>query len=393
MKGLFLLALGLVAVTAVVGSVTAAAQGMIAPLFAAHRGGALLWPENSLLAFRNALALGADFLELDVHLTRDGEVVVIHDPTLDRTTTGTGPVRARTLAELRTVRLKDRDGTVLEESMPTLDQVVRLAVLGRRQMLLEIKTDERRQRYPGIEEKVFEVLDRQAFTPFTVVMAFEAATWRRLREVRPDARAWPRSTRRACCRPARWGAQLETLRQAGVSFVGLDQALVTAEVAKQARLAGLTLGVWTVNERDGHRPLHRAGRGGGHHRPAGSRQGAARPVSARRFVLALDQGTTGSTALVIDPEGGVRARGYAELPQHYPQPGWVEHDPAQIWATTVQAARPGGEPRPGSRRPRSRRSASPTSARRPSCGSARRAARWATPSCGSAGVPPRSASG
>jgi glycerol kinase len=60
-------------------------------------------------------------------------------------------------------------------------------------------------------------------------------------------------------------------------------------------------------------------------------------VSARRFVLALDQGTTGSTALVIDPDGGVRARGYAELPQLYPQPGWVEHDPAQIWATTVQA--------------------------------------------------------
>jgi len=61
-------------------------------------------------------------------------------------------------------------------------------------------------------------------------------------------------------------------------------------------------------------------------------------VTARRFVLALDQGTTGSTALLVDPEGAVRARGYAELPQHYPQPGWVEHDPAQIWSTTVQAA-------------------------------------------------------
>jgi len=61
-------------------------------------------------------------------------------------------------------------------------------------------------------------------------------------------------------------------------------------------------------------------------------------VTARRFVLALDQGTTGSTALLIDPDGAVRARGYAELPQHYPQPGWVEHDPAQIWSTIVQAA-------------------------------------------------------
>jgi glycerol kinase len=62
-------------------------------------------------------------------------------------------------------------------------------------------------------------------------------------------------------------------------------------------------------------------------------------MTARRYVLALDQGTSGSTALVIDAEGVVRARGYAELPQHYPQPGWVEHDPEQIWSTVGDAAR------------------------------------------------------
>ena len=249
MKGPLLLALGLVAVSAVVGSVTAAAQGMIAPLFAAHRGGALLWAENSLLAFRNALALGADFLELDVHLTRDGEVVVIHDATLERTTTGSGPVRERTLAELGAVRLKDRDGAVLEERIPTLDQVVALAAAGKRQILLEIKTDERRRRYPEIEEKVFAVLDRHRFTPFTVVMAFEAATWRRLRQLRPDARAAALYSARML-RAADVAAELEALGQAGVGFVGLDQALVNADVARQARLAGLTLGVWTVNQRE-----------------------------------------------------------------------------------------------------------------------------------------------
>ncbi|HTG10637.1 MAG TPA: glycerophosphodiester phosphodiesterase family protein [Candidatus Eisenbacteria bacterium] len=249
MKGPLLLALGLVAVSAVVGSVTAAAQGMIAPLFAAHRGGALLWAENSLLAFRNALALGADFLELDVHLTRDGEVVVIHDATLERTTTGSGPVRERTLAELGAVRLKDRDGAVLEERIPTLDQVVALAAAGKRQILLEIKTDERRRRYPEIEEKVFAVLDRHHFTSFTVVMAFEAATWRRLRQLRPDARAAALYSARML-RAADVTAELEALRQAGVGFVGLDQALVNADVARQARLAGLTLGVWTVNQRE-----------------------------------------------------------------------------------------------------------------------------------------------
>jgi glycerol kinase len=56
------------------------------------------------------------------------------------------------------------------------------------------------------------------------------------------------------------------------------------------------------------------------------------------FVLALDQGTTGSTALVVDDTGAVRARGYAELPQHFPQPAWVEHDPADIWQTVERAA-------------------------------------------------------
>jgi glycerol kinase len=59
---------------------------------------------------------------------------------------------------------------------------------------------------------------------------------------------------------------------------------------------------------------------------------------AGRFVLALDQGTSGSTALVVDEAGGVRARGHVELPQHYPQPGWVEHDPEEIWTTMAAAA-------------------------------------------------------
>jgi glycerol kinase len=60
-------------------------------------------------------------------------------------------------------------------------------------------------------------------------------------------------------------------------------------------------------------------------------------MTARRFVLALDQGTTGSRALVVDPDGAIRGTGYALLPQHYPKPGWVEHDPEEIWDTTVQA--------------------------------------------------------
>ena len=249
MRGVLLLGLALGGLSAVLGAVTAAAPDMIAPLFAAHRGGAGLWPENSLLAFGNAVALGADYLELDVHLSRDGEVMVIHDPTLNRTTTASGPVRERTAAELGALWLKDRSGTVTAEAVPTLDQVVALAAAGKRQMLLEIKTDEKRRRYPDIEEKVFAVLDRYRFTPFAIVMSFEGETWRRLRQLRPDARVGALYSARML--PAT-GIELElaSLRQAGVGFVGLEQRMVTADVARQARLAGLTLGVWTVNERD-----------------------------------------------------------------------------------------------------------------------------------------------
>ncbi|MGO8948401.1 MAG: glycerophosphodiester phosphodiesterase [Ktedonobacterales bacterium] len=72
-----------------------------APLFFAHRGGAALRPENTVEAFSYGLSFGADALELDIQMTRDGEIVVIHDPTVDRTTDGSGPVGDFTREELR----------------------------------------------------------------------------------------------------------------------------------------------------------------------------------------------------------------------------------------------------------------------------------------------------
>ena len=85
------------------------------PLFFAHRGGAKLAPENTLEAFRSAVELwGVDVLEMDVHWTRDGELVVIHDATVDRTTDGEGAVRDLALSELQDLdagfRFRDLDG-------------------------------------------------------------------------------------------------------------------------------------------------------------------------------------------------------------------------------------------------------------------------------------------
>jgi glycerophosphoryl diester phosphodiesterase len=71
------------------------------PLFFAHRGGSLLAPENTLVAFEGGVSYGADALELDIQMTLDGELMVIHDPAVDRTTNGTGPVARFTFDELR----------------------------------------------------------------------------------------------------------------------------------------------------------------------------------------------------------------------------------------------------------------------------------------------------
>ena len=83
------------------------------------------YPENSLASFRAALARGADGVELDIALTTDGEVVVLHDDTLERTTDGTGYVGDRTLLELERVRLLDGDGRLTNETLPTLAEVYR----------------------------------------------------------------------------------------------------------------------------------------------------------------------------------------------------------------------------------------------------------------------------
>jgi len=57
----------------------------------------------------------------------------------------------------------------------------------------------------------------------------------------------------------------------------------------------------------------------------------------RAYILAIDQGTTGTTVLIVDHDGGICGRGHARISQHYPKPGWVEHDPIEIWESTLQA--------------------------------------------------------
>ena len=219
------------------------------PRIAAHRGGALLWPENSLLAFRNALALGADLLELDVHLSADGEVIVLHDPTLARTTTGRGAVRDLRLADLAPFRLRARAGGVTEEPVPTLAQLLDLLRPAPAELLLEIKIDDRNWRYPGIEEKVLALLRERGLVDRTFVMAFESPTIERVRQLDSTIRTVLLVERRRVER-ARAAAEeiVRWTREAGATALGIDHRALDADVMVAARRGGLMVAVWTVNE-------------------------------------------------------------------------------------------------------------------------------------------------
>ena len=147
-----------------------------------HRGARDLWPENSLTGFRNALALGIDDVEFDVHLTDAGELLVIHDPTLERTTDGTGPVRALRPENRGTVRLQGCD-----ETIPTFDDVLDLLEAKPSLWLhIEIKNDADGRPYPGLPAKVIERLRARGLETRCYLTSFTPAVLEECRRLAPE---------------------------------------------------------------------------------------------------------------------------------------------------------------------------------------------------------------
>lgn len=148
-----------------------------------HRGGLGLWPENTIAGFLKAAELGVDFVELDVHLSSDGEVIVIHDPTLERTTLGKGTVRSKTAEELTRIPIRDADG----ECLSTLDTVLATLAPGTVGVLLELKTDPLSTPYPDLEAKVIDLVEKHGMQERVRYLSFVPEVVERVRELRPQA--------------------------------------------------------------------------------------------------------------------------------------------------------------------------------------------------------------
>lgn len=212
-------------------------------LIAAHRGGAGQWPENSPTAFRATAGLAVDQVEFDIHPTADGEIVVIHDPTLERTTSGAGPVAARTLAELRHLTLR---GTG-EETLLTLAELAALFAPTAIALRMEIKWDAAHRAYPGLLGRALGVLDaagmrgRTVVTSFLLPVAAEAAATPGLAGaiwlVAPDLHEYLGT-----------GGIAAAARLAGVATLGLRADRLDAALLATLRAAGFGVGCWGVKD-------------------------------------------------------------------------------------------------------------------------------------------------
>ncbi len=121
-------------------------------LISAHRGGAQPgFPENCIATFEHSLAHGCAMLEVDPRLTKDGQVVLHHDATLDRTTSGSGPLIEKTLTELKQLTLTDLQGHPTEYQMPTLDEAIQWA-RGKTVLVLDQKDLPLKRRIEAITE-------------------------------------------------------------------------------------------------------------------------------------------------------------------------------------------------------------------------------------------------
>lgn len=215
----------------------------------AHRGARNLWAENSLLGFRQILPHGFAAVEFDVHLTDAGELVVIHDATLDRTTDLTGPVRALTPEARQAARLRGPDGALTDEHIPTLDEVLALLATDPAiELWVELKSDAEGRPYPGLVARAAEALDRHGLTARSALHSFDISV---VREIRDQAPALKRLISVNTDWAARQGGIAALLAEVEglVDIVGIHHDLFAAEfdtITALRPLAGCS--VWTVND-------------------------------------------------------------------------------------------------------------------------------------------------
>ncbi|RYL94383.1 glycerophosphodiester phosphodiesterase [Sporolactobacillus sp. THM7-4] len=206
----------------------------------AHRGSKANRPENTLAAFEEAMRVHSDGIELDVHLTKDQEVVVMHDEKVNRTTNGKGQIKNFTLKELKELDAGSWFSPAYRgEKVPTLKEALELLEDFPGVLNIEFKTD--RNGYPTIEERVVRLVNKYRANLPVVYSSFNHETLVRLRNVDSSADyallLWER-----LAEPWRY------TRQVGATAQHLWEPSALSETGKQLQEHGLKVRAWTVNK-------------------------------------------------------------------------------------------------------------------------------------------------
>lgn len=212
------------------------------PLVWAHRGASGYAPENTLAAFEKAVELGADGVELDIQLTKDDEIVVIHDEKIDRTSDGEGWVKDYTLEELRGFNYNRTKPEYEHADIPTMREVFELLKPTNLFINIEIKTGV--FFYEKIEEKILALTKEMDMEDRVCYSSFNHYTVKRIHELKPDAEVGFLYADGPIDMPS-YGEKHEVN--------ALHPALYNLQYdgfIKECKEKGLKLNVWTVNEKE-----------------------------------------------------------------------------------------------------------------------------------------------
>jgi len=217
----------------------------------AHRGFSGKYPENTMLAFKKAVEAGADGIELDVQLTKDGEVVIIHDEKVDRTTNGAGNVRDFTLAELRKLDASYiYTGKMDVNPVPTFEEycewVKDLPIVTN----IELKTGV--YPYPGIEAKVWKILQKYNLQDKVIISSFNHYSILQMRKLAPQLQ-YGLLTESWLVNP---GAYVESV---GVECYHPYYGSLTEETVAEVKSHNIAINTYTVNDVDAVKRLNTLG--------------------------------------------------------------------------------------------------------------------------------------
>lgn len=217
----------------------------------AHRGYSAVAPENSMLAFLWAIRVGADGIELDVQLTKDGEVVVIHDETVDRTTNGTGWVKDFTLSEITQLDNGSWFSTEYKDQrVPTLRQVLELVQGSKLELNIELKNSV--VDYPDLEQKVIALVEEYDMEEQVIFSTFHLESVHRLHRLRPGYHI-----------AALYNIHVDTpwkyAELLGINGIHPHYSLVTDDLVKESSQRGITVRPYTVDDPIEMERLFRAG--------------------------------------------------------------------------------------------------------------------------------------